>query len=479
MREIEKIAENLFDKIRSRFEDISLGDEKGQSTTVPEKARFFNFDYVSTDGENFGNITISLIGGTSLKIYYGQNITQELEDEQQDEWFQFLRNLREFSRRNMLTFDTRDITRRNLDISAIKQQSKANSTFDTDEVDVSESVERVINESMYGSRINSYEDRGPVTIRVKHSDFIDPEKRGARARTIESVYLETHRGERFLLDHNNLHYARAQARHISEGGVLHDERGQHISELMKEMTAMKHFVNGARHRQFEDRETQDMVHSALKHYDQDTRLLRQMRGARGYRSYFESWVPESPVEDDVNVDALRERFVKKIYDDRFNEALPYVYRAHQREQEAMETAMAEEFAAWAESIDEETEFGHPDTGPEQEELAKLMSTPYAVGMDGMDAQAAFGPIIGDESIHQDFRQLSQEQGEDADARPIVIAWLQERNPELAAMFTTAMQTPQTPEQPPVPNQTAGATATDHPTMTEDSLRLIKVLAGLR
>jgi hypothetical protein len=477
MREIEKIAENLFDKIRSRFEDISLGDEKGQSTTVPEKARFFNFDYISKDGENFGNVTLSLIGNTSLKIYYGQNITQELEHGQQDEWFAFLRGLREFARRNMLTFDTRDITRRNLDISAIKQQSKANSTFDTDEVEVSESVERVINESMYGSRINSYEDRGPVTIRVKHTDFIDPEKRGSRARKIESIYLETHRGERFLLDHNNLHYARAQARHISEGGVLHDERGQHISELMKEMAAMKHFVAGARRRQFEDRETQEMVHSALKHYDQDTRLLRQMRGARGYRSYFESWVPEAPVEDDINVDALRERFVKKIYDDRFNEALPYVYRAHQKEQSAMETAMAEEFAAWADTIDEDA--GHPDSEQEQEDLARLMSTPYAVGMDGMDAQSAFGVIIGDESLTHEFRNLAHEQGEDADARPIVLAWLQEHDPELAATFATSMQTPQTPEQPPVPNQTHGATTMDEPVVTEDSLSLIRVLAGLR
>ena len=292
MREIEKISENLFDKIRSRFENINIGDEKGQATTDPAKARFFNFDYISKDGHNFGNVTISLIDNDSLKVYYGQNITDELDQEQQDEWFDFLRNLRGFARRNMLTFDTRDITRSNLNINAIKQQSKSDSVYTSSEVSVAESVEQVINESMYGSRINSYEDRGPVTIRVKHTDFIDPEKRGARARKIESIYLETHRGERFLMDHNNLDYARAQARHISEGGVLHDDRGQHISELMKEMASMRHFVAGARRRQFEDRETQDMVHSALKHYDQDKRMLRQMRGARGYRAYFESWIPK-------------------------------------------------------------------------------------------------------------------------------------------------------------------------------------------
>ena len=46
MKETEKVAEELFDKIRSRFEDVSIGDESAKSTVVPEEARFFNFDFV-------------------------------------------------------------------------------------------------------------------------------------------------------------------------------------------------------------------------------------------------------------------------------------------------------------------------------------------------------------------------------------------------------------------------------------------------
>jgi hypothetical protein len=480
MREIGKIAETLFDKIRSRFENVSLGDENAQATTDPVEARFFNFEYISKDGTNFGNVTLSIIDNDSLKIIYGKNITDELDQEQQDEWFQFLRGLREFARRNMLTFDTRDITRSNLDINSIKQQSKANSTYSSGEVEVTESVEQVINESMYGSRINSYEDRGPVTIRVKHSDFIDPEKRGARARKIESIYLETHRGERFLLDHNNLDYARAQARHISEGGVMHDERGQHISELMKEMASMRHFVAGARRRQFEDRETQDMVHSALKHYDQDKRMLRQMRGARGYRAYFEAWIPEAPVEETVDVDRLRERFVKKIYDDRFNEALPYVYRAYRKEQSAMETAMAEEFATWANQVHEDT-WDTADTNAENYDLDEIMKTPLEVGQDGLNAIATMSDIIGSEDLEYEFKELASEQGPEADARIKILSWLDANNPELAAKYHTALQPPATPEQPPVPNQTVAA-ATPVPQMQPtESIELEQMLriAGLR
>jgi hypothetical protein len=480
MREIGKIAETLFDKIRSRFENVSLGDENAQATTDPVEARFFNFEYISKNGTNFGNVTLSIIDNDSLKIIYGKNITDELDQEQQDEWFQFLRGLREFARRNMLTFDTRDITRSNLNINSIKQQSKANSTYSSGEVEVTESVEQVINESMYGSRINSYEDRGPVTIRVKHRDFIDPEKRGARARKIESIYLETHRGERLLLDHNNLDYARAQARHISEGGVMHDERGQHISELMKEMAGMRHFVAGARRRQFEDRETQDMVHSALKHYDQDKRMLRQMRGARGYRAYFEAWIPEAPVEETVDVNRLRERFVKKIYDDRFNEALPYVYRAYRKEQSAMETAMAEEFATWANQVHEDT-WDTPDTNAENYDLDEIMKTPLEVGQDGLNAIATMSNIIGSEDLEYEFKELASEQGPEADARIKILSWLDANNPELAAKYHTALQPPATPEQPPVPNQTVAA-ATPVPQMQPtESIELEQMLriAGLR
>ena len=44
MREIENIAAALFDKIRTRFDNVSIGDEASKATTDPEKARFINFD---------------------------------------------------------------------------------------------------------------------------------------------------------------------------------------------------------------------------------------------------------------------------------------------------------------------------------------------------------------------------------------------------------------------------------------------------
>ncbi len=65
--EIEKIAENLFDKIRSRFDGVSIGDENAKATLDPEKARFFNFDF-SVDDENYGNKTESAVASSLDRI---------------------------------------------------------------------------------------------------------------------------------------------------------------------------------------------------------------------------------------------------------------------------------------------------------------------------------------------------------------------------------------------------------------------------
>ena len=187
MREITKIGEALFEKIRSRFEDVSLGDETAKATTDPEKARFFNFDYQDSNGHGFGTVTISLIDENSLKIYFSKNISAEMDQEQRQEWYTFLRELRYFAKRNLLTFDTRDISRSNLNIKDIKQVSKTDSTYSADELNVNES-------RLYGTPRLSFENVGNARLIVRHNESIDPERRGSRSRHIESIYVENAQG---------------------------------------------------------------------------------------------------------------------------------------------------------------------------------------------------------------------------------------------------------------------------------------------
>jgi hypothetical protein len=478
MRELDKISAALFDKIRARFDHVNIGNENAQRVTDPESARFFNFDYVSDSGENFGNVTISLIDEDSLKVYFGSNITDALEEEQETEWYSFLRGLREFARRNMLSFDVRDINRSNLDLKDIKQQSVSDATYDKEELAIAES-------KLYGHGNNrriSYGDVGTHKLIIKHQDQIDPDRHGARGRQIEHVFVETPLGERFLLPHTNLHGARAIANHLRHEGRMDDEGAAMINEMVKEMASMKHFVRSMRNRTFEDQETSGMVEAAVHRYNEVKDHLKRFQGRQGHQLLL-NMCGQSRDLDEVDVDSLRERFVKKIYDDRFNEALPYVYRAYKNKQK-MDTPMTVEFESWANDITEQTWDNDTDDRDEQN-LNDLMQAPIAVGVDAADATAAILSIefLKNEDLRQALIKLSKNQGPDADARRTIIGWLASNGENaLANQFMQIMQQQNANTQPappqPVPQpQPVGATTMDEPVVNED-LTFLKRLAGL-
>lgn len=354
MRELNKISENLFEKIRDRFDDVSLGDENAKATSKPEDARFFNFDY-TVDGHNHGNVTISLIDEVSLKVYFSKSITQGLSPEERQKWYTFLAELRKFAKRNMLSFEPRDITRKTLKFRDIQQVSKADSTFDKDEV-VSES-------RLYGTSLSSYENDGPVKIIIRHKDHINPESRGARTRHISSVFVETAEGERRKLPYNNLRYARAMARHISEGGCMEDDFGQHITSIADECSKLRPFKSSMRRRTFEDDETQQMTEAAFEYHGLLNNTLKRMGGRKGYQACKEQFVATSTSyipEDDLDIDAIRERFVKRSFNDRLEDALPLVHKAYKMKKE---NKFAQQFESWAnEVVGEGDTYGSADGG---------------------------------------------------------------------------------------------------------------------
>jgi hypothetical protein len=402
-----------------------------------------------------------------------------MDELQRREWYEFLRNLRQFARRNLLTFDTRDISKHSLDIRDLQQQTKSDTVAHSAEVPVTEG-------RLYGTGNKmSFEDAGSCRIRIHHRESIDPERRGSRGRKISAIFLETEAGERFRMEHQNLYYARALAEHINQGGTMYDEISESIRDMATEMTSMRSFVNGVRHRQFEDAETQHMVESARRRY---TELKEQLRRIPGhYAEFCENRSPISEITDDVDVDLLRERFAKKIYPN-FESALPYVQRAHDR---YMQESLAEEFQIWADNLVENL-LNEPD---QVEALQHLIQSPITAGINGVDAISKLTAIFtGDSDAVDDLRDAiyhlsstdAGSQGPDADVRPILKNWLSKNDPELLSRLTwgpentAASQTNELPQVSPKTAQTPeyGATGMDAPVTENADLTLIRTLAGL-
>ena len=474
---INHVATELFNKIRSRFEKIKLGDGKTDGTGDPETARFFNFDYVGQNGKKFGNVTISIVDEESLKVMFGKSITDRLDPDEIKEWNKFLLTMKKFARSNMLRFDIRDNTKDNLELRDVKQQSKHDSTFAASE------VASVTEARMWGTSRSSYQECGPARIIVRHNTNVDPEKRGARSRNIDAVFIENHVGERRLLPFKNLHGARAMAQHCSNGGSVDDDIGEQISGMCTEMSAMAHFVREAKRRQFEDRETQEMAHAAIQHYNELRNKLRHIGGHKGYSHYSENFVSSEPAEDTVDVDALRERFVKKVYNDKFDAALPYVYRAHQKYKQ-QSPLMGNEFESW---VHETAMSEDMEDEAQQQDFKELMKHPLAAGFDGQDAWNELKYYFNDvdPDMENTLYKLSSDFGPDVDTRQTILAWMKSNGmADLAdeiygELINVNQATQQPPAQPTAPEtNTVGATKMDEPVTESDDLEFIRSLAGL-
>lgn len=338
MEELDKVAKELFNKIRNRFSDLSIADENLKNTLDPDKARYYYFDF-QRDGKSLGHVNISIINNT-LKVYYDRNIDRFLDPSDKREWFDYLKNLRMFAKSNYPTiksFDVRDIDKSGLNIKDLIHIKSTDSTKSKNEVSESK---------RYGTTKSSYENLDNVRIIARHKKpILDDSDPAARSRNISTFYIENSEGERFKLpEGTTLNGARVFARHVKNGGNLYDDFGNHITKIVSEMRALKTFVRNMRGRTFEDVETNQMIESAVNYYGKLHRDLFTLRSQRGYEQYKDLWTPEADLDtSDVDLNELKERFVKRIFDDRLMNALPIVKRAY----ESDIGGIGKEFESWA------------------------------------------------------------------------------------------------------------------------------------
>lgn len=324
MRDIKRIAEELFDKIHSRFGNTSIGDENAKSTDEPTNARFFNFDYVDNSGQNFGNVTVSIIDGETLKVYFGKSLSNEMDQAQRESWYGFLRELRNFSKRNLMQFDARDITRSNLIKKDVEQASVIEKPVQAKDVNLGESL-------LMGNERTSFQNIGPIKLVIKHVRPVNPEQVGSRSRYIKNIFFQNDQGERYKSPYNSLTISRALANHLAQGGQINDDNYKNICNLAGAMSKIKSFVRRSNYENYDDPEIVALVHEAKAEFREGRKLFKKLSSTHNYTQALNELnekLAESAPEE--SVDYLRKKFTRPMINSKIEQALPDISAIYHR-----------------------------------------------------------------------------------------------------------------------------------------------------
>ena len=138
---------------------------------------------------------------------------------------------------------------------------------------------------MTGTTKSSYQKIGECKVIVRHTAKVNEDKHGARSRNIQAIFIETKGGERFRVSQNNLHGARAMARHLSNSGSPFDTVGNKITTMMNEMENLKELSIEARKLGGEDslmERQQQLTIQIREKYIGLRETLKKMSGIVGY-----------------------------------------------------------------------------------------------------------------------------------------------------------------------------------------------------
>jgi hypothetical protein len=451
------IATDLFYKIRSRFSGLKLGAETGAITINPEEARFFDFDYM--EGEQpIGHVSISLAEQNSMKVYFSHGITEAMDDGQKDNWYGFLKELRTFAKRRLLSFDTRDIAKDNLDKRDYQFLSQNAQPKQTEPNTIQKPVgESIMSESnMYGTKTVSYQKLENTRLIIKHSQQLsDDMAPGARSRNIAGLFVENADGERFKYPFIHLAGARAMQRHVANGGVPYDAIGESIIRMSEEIAQLKSFGNYVVRNDLMNSDTNNVVERSAEQLNRLREQVKALSKQGHYEAYKESFQAQQPLEvpQDV-VEQFTDQFTVKNFKEDIASVFPVLYRlmkegntigyddivamTQQNEvtNEDVEIDLEDndpfaKFENWVMGLGEASAIISED--PEEQaaaiqSLQELVGQHFPAGTDGTNAIESLKGLIEDPQLYNEIKEAAK-QDPDTCVRPLVKEWLETNAPE--------------------------------------------------
>ena len=312
MKNLNTIAEQLFNEIRGRFPSVELGDADGNITNEPKLARFYDFEFES-NGKKLGKVSVSLDEDNGVVVMFNQDFVSEDYGSSKTDWYGFLRNVRTFAKKRLLNFEVRDINRTNL----TKRDYQFLATNRRGEETMAES-------KMYGNAKTSFQKIGNAKLSIKHTGAI--EEGSSRTQKIGAIYIENADGEKFKYPFKHLSGARALAMHVSEGGNPYDDFGKHITGLSEELSNLRKF------KQYMARSSV-MAESLAQHMGVvNERIvavkkeIQNLQKPSYYTQAFEEFVPieETQVPEDIASNWIDQLTVKQ-FNEELKDVFPYIY----------------------------------------------------------------------------------------------------------------------------------------------------------
>jgi hypothetical protein len=279
----------------------------------------------------------------------------KIDEDSRDEWYAFLKELKDFAVEHQLRFDVRDITKSNLTKQDYQNLADTNKTVNTDEM--SEELTRItelagVNEGLTGSAKRSYENLDATKLIIRHTGKVDETVPGARSRQIQSLYIENEDGERFKYPMTHLAGARAMMRHVANGGRPHDEFGEHIIKTSEDIAKLNSFSRFVSNKDQLNDNAGDIISQTKLKLENLREYMKNLSKQKHYEAHCKTFRKSEDQElDDDTVAKLREKFTMTNLDKRVEDAFPLINKVMAELENAPKEEQVNELEPDAEPID--------------------------------------------------------------------------------------------------------------------------------
>lgn len=415
----ENLKRELYDYLASKdYHPVSY-DISGK-VQAPEESEIMQFHFHMND-RDYGSVTITIGGINEMNVFFNDSLLKSLnkyETNGNPDGTTLIKELKRFAVTHGLTFSKFNMDELGPYLKRVHYTNK-------------------LDEGYYGTSRTSYNDRVPESVKMIIRHNTKMKEGDQRFRHIEKIFLENSLGERVMVPTKSPNHARAFAVHLADGGKYCDERWNHLAEMLTDIRTLKEFLHATKSSSSDS--VKSVCNEAGDHCAKLQGTMKSVRSPRGYRKYFESWSPSVTEADDT---ALTKLFGEAVVDRRISEAIPVLSRLGVSASPIHE---ADEFERWADNmVDEGLE---PTTDGQIKGLLALVgpdSDELPVGPDAINAIGKLSDLIEDEVLYDRLHKIAVA-NPDTDARPTIVAWIQEQNSPVYKQLSTKITAPAEPE----------------------------------